>query len=304
MKKFYALKNKDACNEYLSALVSAGYEETTKMDNADFALIDCEHKGGLAERIGYFSETRPLFVYPHTPFSYYLWDGRYTPANIACNFVVGQGAIMSMKAYGYPYRVEAVGFTGCEINPFTPTTGTRLIFAPPHLRGNGKYALRMVYESVRQVASIIVKNIDRFESVTVACSYQGIEESGLSEFIGTKAEFEYVNTYEIPKPRQNVIRQIAEKDIIIASNTFAYLSVAHGKPAVMFYAMDSVDKIVNNFNLYKSYYRFPLMLEEMTIDELLDARTTENERVKEWKRLNIGLPFDADKFLSIVREYV
>jgi hypothetical protein len=42
----------------------------------------------------------------------------------------------------------------------------------------------------------------------------------------------------------------------------------------------------------------------MTIEDVLNCRKSESDKLKRWKELNIGGNFDADKFISIVREYV
>ena len=101
MAKFSVIANKDSTKVYIDALVQAGHERIGKTGQADFMLIDHEHAGGLHDRIEEFLKTRPVFVTPHTPLAYFLWDGHYSALPISCNFVVGSAAEYSMRAYGY-----------------------------------------------------------------------------------------------------------------------------------------------------------------------------------------------------------
>lgn len=306
MKKkiFYALKNKDAADEYVNALLAAGYEESEKMNHADFILIDHEHSGNKRDAIEKFIKIRPAFIYPHVPYSWWAWDGNRSPLPVCCNFVTGQAAIQGMKSYGYPYRVEAVGFTGCPVREFTPSTGSRLLFAPPHLLGNGKYAWPQILDSVKKIAVFIVENIKAFDSVTVNYSYQGLEAGGLDCFEGVEGvSFEEINAYRTPNIRKSALRQIEKVDMVISTNTLAYLAVASGKPTIFFMLDFLVDR-VKNYHLYKSYYDFPLAVEGMTIEDILSTRLSPNPKVEEWKALNIGHFFDKEKFLEIIKEYV
>lgn len=309
MKTFYVIKNKDAADPFISALESAYYQRTHSSINADFMLIDCEHGGNTKTMIFEYAKSRPVFVYPHTPYSYFIWDGIYDSAPVACNFVVGQGAVMGMKSYGYPYRVEPIGWTGCKIFEFSPTRGTRLVFAPPHLLGNGKYPRPEQFDLVKNTARFIANYANMFESIIVSCAPQSIMASGLDDLIDQPVEWEYFDAYKATKyPRIHAQTLIRDADLVISSGTFGYFSVAQGTPTVMLGYRDMIPGTAGgqakHYDLYKSHFAFPLTIEAMRIEDVLAVRTKRNESVEEWKRLNIGKPFDKEKFISIVKEYV
>ena len=308
MKKFYVIRNKDSADEFVSALLSAGYSEVNKLEQADFLLFECEHAGATRERISRFLENHPGFIYPHTPYSYFSWDSIYEPAPVACCFVVGDGAMMGMQAYGYPFRVEKIGWTGCQINEFRPTPGTRLLFAPPHLLGNGKYPRPEQYDLVKNTAMFLSRNLNWFESVVVSCAPQSIMASGLDPLIDGRVEWEYFDAYQAKYPRKHALSLIWETDLVISSGTFGYISAATGTPTIMIGYRDwtpgTMSGIAKHYDLYRSHFAYPLTIEAMTIEEVMAVRTKRNDAVEEWKRLNVGDPFDEDKFISIVREYV
>jgi len=308
MKTFYIIRNKDAADPFISALEFAGYHRTHNMINADCMFIDCEHGGEAKANIFEFAKRRPTFAYGHTPYSYFIWDGIYEPAPVACNFVVGDGATMGMKAYGYPYRVEKIGWTGCQINDFRPTPGTRLLFAPPHLLGNGKYPRPEQYDLVKNTAMFLSRNLNWFESVVVSCAPQSIMASGLDPLIDGRVEWEYFDAYQAKYPRKHALSLIWETDLVISSGTFGYISAATGTPTIMIGYRDwtpgTMSGIAKHYDLYRSHFAYPLTIEAMTIEEVMAVRTKRNDAVEEWKRLNVGDPFDEDKFISIVREYV
>ena len=307
MKTFFVIRNKDSADEFVSALLSAGYQEVGKLERADFLLIDGEHDGGKKERIFKFARRKPTFIYPHTPYSYFIWDGLYEPAPVACNFVVGDGAVIGMKAYGYPYRVEKIGWTGCSITGFMPTSGTRLLFAPPHPLGNGKYPRPEQYDLVKNAAKFIAKNLSVFKRVVVSCTPHGIIESGLDDLVDHRVEWDAFEAYRSRYPRKHALSMIREADIVISSGTLGYISVARGKPTVMIGYRDNepgtISGVVEHYDLYKSHFAYPLTIEAMTIEEVLDARKSD-DKIREWKRLNIGKVFDKEKFIKIVRGYV
>lgn len=306
-KYFYCMNNKDAANDYVLALLGSGYIQTKSISRSDFLLIDNEHGGARFEKIKYYCERIPVFIYPHTPYSYWLWDGLYTPLPVACNFVVGDGAVNGMIAYGYPYRVEAVGFTGCKVSPFRKTSGKRLLFAPAHPFGDGKHASIKAGENQFNAAKFIAGHCEYFDSVTVR--YSGtIQSNGLECFGGTSAIMKHVEIYKNANIREEATKDILNSDIVISCNTFGYLAVASGTPSVLYgYKGEDVGGragTVKNYALYKHHYEYPMQLEDMSILEILGVREKESPAVGEWKRDNIGENFNAEKFVSVIREYV
>jgi len=314
MKKFYCRENKDAARVFIQTLAGAGYQQVNSPDAADFLLMDHDYeRESYARWRPYFTPAarrkRPVFIYPHVPYSYFLWDAIVKPTGAACNFVVAEGGKEAMRLYGYPYRVEVVGFAGMDVQPFTPTNGTKLLFAPAHPIHNRQYPKPEGLAHARRAAEWIVQNLDAFERVTVRYSHT-LEESGLEAFKGMtgRVQFEPVDIYRTPDIRRDALRAIADADIIVSQSTFGYLSIAAGKPTVFYGYKDmtphSREGYVKQYEKYRHIFYYPLVLEDMSVDELLAARLTPDEHVENWKRLNVGENFNAAKFLNVIREYV
>jgi len=326
MKRFFMRDNKDQGEEFLAALLSAGYEriyeeapesgypkKTDKLYQADFLMMDSDYTYKASpEWEQYLSpealQRHPMFIYGHTPYSWFLWDGILQPKPTLCNFVVSNGAKVAMQLYGYPYPVEVIGFPYTEVKPFQSTTGTKLLFAPAHPVHDGKFPQPDGLQRIRKAVHKIRQNLKYFESVTVR--YHGtLAGCGLDELQGSNVIFDNINVYNTKNIRDNALAAIAKADLVISESTFGYLSIATGKPT-LFYGYDdtkmpnSREGWVKNYKLYKHIFHFPLCFENMSIHQILEIREHPNGLIEQWKRLNIGENFDAEKFIVLVGDYL
>lgn len=301
-KKFFAVKRLDTASSFVNALLHAGYVEVPNAKQADFVLYDKE-SSSLARQAKMESQIvdKPVFIYPHTPYSFWFWDGIVKPRRCTCNFVVGDAAAKSMQTYGYPYRVEAVGFPRCEVKPFTPTTGKHLIYSSSRLQGKGGKMYGAERNASIQVMRWLVQNKKFFDTVTI-CYQFSIQKNGMNSF--QEDGFIYRSSGEqVEMGAANTLRQLQGADIVISCNTFAYISIAQGHPTVMYPIHKTVNRLAH-FDLYRQWYDFPLDLYSMDGADVLALRDKPNEQVEEWKRMNIGTSFDAEKFISIVKEFI
>jgi len=132
MKKFFHNISPDRADTFTRTLTTAGYPRTEEAGQADFFLIDKEPTSiGQREKFFQMVDSRPIFIIPHTPYAYWLWDRWLEPMPVACNFVTASGARMGMLAYGYPCRVEVCGFARCPVRPFERREGRNLLYMPP-----------------------------------------------------------------------------------------------------------------------------------------------------------------------------
>lgn len=303
---FYCRHNKDAAADYVAALVKAGYRETYEIEKADFLLLDHDLPGYHASR-PYIKAitTKPKFIYAHVPYSYFFWDGIIEPTATLCNFVVGSGAVEAMRIYGYPYRVEAVGFTGCHVQAFQPSRGTKLLFAPAHPVHDGKYPNPESLTQIQEASQKILDNLSYFESVTIRYA-NSLKDCGLEAFEGAPVIFEHIEPYTTPNIRQDALASIACADLVISQCTFGYLAIASGKPTLFYGYRDAIpntrEGYVKHYDTWKHIFHFPLIFEDMPIDDILAMRWYEGESIANWKYQNIGHDFAADKFIEIVRE--
>ena len=303
-KKFYAMQNKDAGEAYVQALIEAGYEQVKRLGDADFALIDLLRDRDRYDAVATFFETHPVFVYPHTPLSYFIWDGHYKPVPASCTFVAGKAAKKSLESYGYPGRIEICGFSRCHVREFTPTRGSKLLFVPARVRWDGSYSNDAYAENTPKAWAFVLANLDKFEQVRVCYVNYFVDEI---DYLASGIEFFKTAPRSSQSPTLDMLEHISWADLVMSCETVGCLSVAVGKPTV-FYNARAVPATGNipaaNYEKYRKYYEFPLTIEEMGVRDILDVRGSQNSAVELWKRNNIGKQFDRDKFLRVVQEYV
>lgn len=299
-RTFYIYKRRDPAITlpFISALVSAGYEETMDMSRADFLLYDYE-RSTFARPFAH----KPVFIYPHTPYAFWLWDGLIRPRRAKCNFVVTEAAVQAMKRYGYPHRAEAVGFSLAEVKPFAATSGKDLLFAPAHPLTPTKGFPRPADAAIHKNAlRWIVTNRAAFDRVVVRYAFD-LSHYGFEEFLDSDIEFIQADELRV----QNSLDFMRPFDIVISCGTFGYLSLAAGKPTILYGYKDVIPgnrrADVKSYDLYRDMFEFPCPLESLTSADVLAARSS-CDRIESWKERNIGGSFDAEKFISIIRECV
>ena len=301
MKSFYIFENKDSAKAYIQALKDGGFEHVKHMEDADFLLYDSEGVGGRFKVKEAFLKKGVGFIYPHTPLTCYLWDGIYKPLPVACNFVSGRGQRACMKAYEYPYRVESVGFSRCEVLPFQRARGNNLLFVPARPRRD--HGRQEVLD--RAALDFIIKYRSDFDSVT-CCRIDGQFE----EYKDGDHRIHFMTT--IPSisfsPANDMIQRIDNHDIVIAVTTPAALAVARGKPTIMYGQNKTPETLTGNkaksYEKYRDVYAYPHSLEAMTIQDVMNLAESGSTQMEQWKKNHIGGNFNAEAFLSIVREYV
>lgn len=304
-KKFYATKNRDSDGLWVEALLEAGYIETNDFVNADFIFHDSVHpmiRKFLAE-----DPTRKNFITPHTPQSWFLWDGIQAKSFTCCNFVAGEVAVRGMKAYGYPYRVEAVGFNRCKVREFTPRRGNDLLIIPAHPDKNGRYHVENYRNIIKALLERILENRHYFGLITLLWSEHRIKPELMKRMKKAGFRFLRISPFEHPAPLLRAIEEIEKSDLVLGCNTAGCVSVAIGHPTVFFGEVGipySIPRFAQNSHLYLDELRFPLAAERMTMDEIMAVREAPNEKAEYWKQQNIGGDFDAKKVIDVVREYV
>lgn len=302
MKSFYVFRNKDSADAYVNALLSAGYEPVKKMSQADFILYDTESVGRRRDmKSDFIAKRGPAFIYPHTPLTCYIWDGIYEPLPAAINFVAGDGTRKCMQAYGYPNRVEVCGFPRCEVLDFVPAKEKKLLFVPARpRRDHGKQA-----RADLDAFMFIHYHRDLWDSVTI-CQIEGQYPDLKDGYLGWNIIT--TNPKASTSPAGDMIDRIDRADIVIAVTTPAALAVARGKPTIMYGHSDGLETLngrpAKNYLKYKSIYDYPLDLINMDIEDVMGFAEHGDSQVERWKRAHIGGNFDAEKFVSLVREYV
>jgi hypothetical protein len=295
MKRYFAYRYRDAFEPFERALQRAGYIPTESPGRADIIFLDHEKRLRTIDR--------PLFLYPHTPYSFYFWDGLIDPSReTRCNFVNSKAALESMAVYGYPYRVESIGFTRCKIRRFAPTRGKTLIYASAHLYTRGRWP----HEGDRLIHEQTLEWLRRYKSSfdeIIIYYFGSLEDNKLKSESG----FSLVEIQGFGELNSSTaLRQLKGADLVISCNTFGYLSLARGVPTVLIGHDNEFPLHSSNYGAhygeYSKFCEFPLRLQDMTGEDLLALRCSKNKEIEAWKKKNIGSGFDSTRFVALMAE--
>jgi len=304
------------------ALEKAGiFEFTPKLTKADVVFFDHEPGGDLRsdlararwEKFRKLTEKKKVFIYPHTPYGVFLWDGYITAwEHVACNFVPNIAFQQAMKIYGYSCRTEAIGFSRpLKVKKFSPTSGKNVAFSGPRLMGkNGGWFRDADKLIVIRALEWLANNRKHFDKVTVYYTFDE-DKAALSKFKNAGFDFVCVakNSYEVKMLNTaSSLKQLQGIDLFIGSNTLGFIALSQGIPTILIghdneFPMHSTNR-GNRYNEYAHIVDFPYRLHEMSIDEVMQLCQQRNRTIEEWKKINVGKSFDKDKFLNIVKEFV
>jgi len=249
--------------------------------------------------------TKVFFVYPHAARPDVVNDifkeWHYTTAH----FVSAQGHVEVMEAFGYSRPLEVVGWSLCPIRQFRPRNEPReVLFAPIHPRCSGvdqdvnrgtfERLARLAYDDDIHLTVRFVKNLG---------------ESGLEKV-------EHPNIRYTVGFMNNAFDQIDGADLVVAHQTFLYLAVARGVPAVAM-ATDMPTHIqhrrgpvmwARNWKKYEHLVAFPYDIMQcenkgQTLS-LLRRAIQDDAEIADWKRRMIGSPFRRDRFLAKIEKYL
>jgi hypothetical protein len=298
-KKYYMIQSRDSGIAFNSILSISGFERTEDPNEAEFLLYDLNRWRNRPIREKF--SRKPVFIYPHTPFTWWIWDGIYKTHKVSCNFVGSKASKAAMKAYGYPYRIEVCGFSRCEVKKWKPTEGRVLLYAPNHpitsmhkLRKLDKPITASTFKHVLEIAPAFDRVIIRYG--------HSLECSEIWDPKMPNVEFQLSDMTTIGS-----LASIDDADVVIAGQTLGYLAVARGKPTLFFnqknVAPYETSGHVKSYEKYR-WIDFPAQFEGMSAQNIIEFCKTPNEAVEIWKVNNIGKQFDVEKVLSVIREFV
>src|ERR1700690_162534 len=278
MPSFYGAFNIDSDGMYREALLAAGYAEVCDPFKSDFIVHDAVHPN-----LGPYLQSRPNFIVPHTPQSSFMWDG-ILPIDIppACNFVYGQAGCDVMAAYRYPYRVEAIGFSRCEVREFEPTRGADLLIIPSHSLQHGEYTYSDYIDRAVSVLAHVLKYQYAFGRIVLCWNETRFDPALMNAMRETGFIIIPTNPNIDKDPLKRMMGRIEQANLVMACGTAGCVSVAMGKPTVF---MTETNQARSNprdalhSELYIHHLRFPLAVEDMTIEEILAVRRAPNEKV-------------------------
>ena len=289
---------------YVAALQAAGYRSHIgDRLRAVFALynMDAGHRSVTLDR--FHKRGIPVFIYPHAARPMVVWDGVHPVwPHAKCNFVTGPGHVEVMQRFDYPIPMEVTGWTYCEQRPFEPVKEPKkILFGPIHPSARGWIA-----------------DIDReLNQKTFARLLEYCQESGAQLTVRHIKEINYSGLKKVPGvtyiqgvPNQT-ITEIDAADVVIGHQTFAYLSVARGKPTLMMgedipprTIYHGTLSYVVNWEKYADLLMFPLDILQGETAEQIAKACKRNAKVTAWRNRFIGEPFDGAVFVQKLESYL
>ncbi len=284
------------------ALQAAGHEFV--QGPADVLLIDHDAPRPAPYREvveAWAKRGAKVFIYPHGALPLVSWDGLHPPCPLVSgNFVIAQGHAEVMRRYDYPIPTHVIGWPFCEIAPFRPAPRLRrLLFAPMHPSDTGHLAPgeldlnRRIYEQLlRLPVELTVRHI------------KTLEQNGLWPVEGVR----YVHGL----PDNSVADIDAADAVVTCVGTYSSLSIARGRPTVVYgqdiqpnYGVPDEPLIrMRNWDRYADYMRFPFDADDGALADVLAEAARSDERIRDWKRLFIGAPFDGPRFAAMLEQLV
>ena len=231
-----------------------------------------------------------VVLYPHGAAPNLTWDGAHEPhPRVRLNLVTSEGHKEVMRRYGYPKPIEVIGWYLCEIEPWKPPRGKKVLFCPIHPIGGG---LVMYKEDRVENARVFKELLDMDLDLSVRYRHALII-NGLHKEEGVR----YYST--------GWFDDLDEYDMVVANGTIAYAAVAKGIPTVMVQqatcARNPGDAVHNrvvakSLDKYWDYLKYPYSSEDLEEG----MRMAAEEEPVEWKERFIGKQMDGDWF----REYI
>ena len=301
---FFIKDHQQKGQAYEQAMRNVGWKPADFTQKPTIALFDSDVTKWRIERIKQMPDSL-IFLYGHTarpPLWYDFRECRPYPSTKAI-FVPSTGHKQVLDRLGVEKPVHIVGWSFCDQREFTPVPKIRKVtFAPIHANGNGWNA--PVNQEINQnvMKRLLVEREKHRLAITVRY-LRSLDSCGLKKEPGIR--------YILGQPDQSV-REIDIADIVIATETYAYLAVARGIPTLMM-AENIPPRIGNspqNFDYVKSWDKYKDIMEypldSMTGDlwETMQSACLPREDVRLWRERMIGKLFSPTNFIKIAKEYI
>ena len=303
-------QNKSAA--YKRALADAGYSfmgDRLLVQGLRFILADADWRESMMRDAAELST--PVFLYPHAARPMVIYDGCVKPRPVTAMFTQAPGGKALMEKIGYPYPVEVSGWAYSEVRPFRPRDEAGLFcFAPIHPNANGY--LHQVDKDLNHRTLARLAEYCKATNTMLSVRYIGtLEQCGIPEL--AQMVKDEPDLFEAHKGRKNnSTLDMMGADVVVAHQTFAWMSVALGIPTVMM-GEDVPPRsgnredgfcYVRHWDDYKADLMFPLDILQGDTAETIAKACAGTPEVESWKARLIGEPFDGPKFVEKLESYL
>jgi hypothetical protein len=303
--KFFAFNHQGKADAYIRAMTARGWKETKDPGEARFIFSDSNvlNRGKSLDTYG---KGKKVFIYPHAAIPNLFWDmpGQDFKRRIDCHFVPAQGHADAMRAYGFPHPIEVVGWSLSRLLPFKPKQEIKtILFGPIHPNSNGflcdldRSINRRAFEALLKVSAFC-------ESELVVRHIGDVKANGIWKAGGVQY---------IQGEKNQSTNEIDRADLVVSSQTFLYLAIARGIPAlsmgegypVRWGGTEQALTSVHSWEKYKDILMYPLdILAGSDPIGLIERATCSDEFIQEWRERMIGKPFEMGLLADKVEAYL
>lgn len=307
MTSFFLQNHQNKGLRFTQALLNDGFTSADNSRSARVILTDIDIPSRIRDYEFGLSNGAKLFLYPHGGPPLLSWDvGFYKPyKGISCVFVHAPGHEEVMRAIGYQGEIFSTGFSYCSQLPFqSPGTLERILFAPIHpFQHSGFMPKRNTM--INRAAYTKLLKYCRDNNISLSVRFLGeLHQNGL--WHEDDVNFIHGNF------NQNYT-DILDHDLVVATDTYAYLAVARGKP-VLFMGQgekpthgkkESTMQSVMNWNKYRDTYCYPLdILHFEDTYTLVNIALQSDVIIQKWRSRMIGDSFNESAFVNKVKSFL
>jgi len=304
MKTFYIAEHGNKERAYREALRRDGWRQVSDPRLAAVSLFDSDGTDMRNARIEAASKNKiPCIIYPHAAHAPFWYDCGYPwSEKVAANIVMAPGHEELLKKIGYTRPVHTLGWSYSEIKPFRAARQVKkILFAPRHANGNGWLA--DIDRINNNTAFMTLWNVCQAYDMQLTVRYLGSLQT-----IGVPADKKGVK-YVRGFPDLS-FKDMDEADVVVSTQTYAYMAIARGKPTVMYAEYvaphygntPETNRFAAGWDNYKEPFVYPFDLFKGEPYDVLSGAAEDGECIREWKRLNIGEPFNQNGFLQLVEK--
>lgn len=247
---------------------------------------------------------KPTILYPHSAYPPTVrWDGMYDPhPDVKLLFLGAPGHKEVVEAYGLPYKTCIVGWSYSPVQAFTPSTSLeKVVFAPIHPNHNDW--LSDEDKGLNQQTFEILYKLSQSQNFQLKVRHlRDLQLSGLKERPGV------IYVRGVPNLED---REIIESDLIVAHETYAGLSLALGKPTIMFgediaprlgYSPETYTHAAS-WDKYSHIMMYPFdLLQTSDPLGLIHKALVSDTEVLNWKAQMIGQPFNPSLVVTEIEK--
>jgi hypothetical protein len=268
-----------------------------------FVLSDTDIMG-RKEKLDYMrrSGVKNFFIYPHAARPDLVNDVYTEWAHVTAHFVVSKGHADIMKLYGYSRPLMTVGWSLCQVKPFKARKELKnVLFAPIHPRCS------KVDQDVNWASFKRLEKLAKAGHIKLTVRFiNNLVDSGLERI-------EHPNILWTPGAMNQAVDQIDEADLVVGHQTFLYLAVARGVPAIGMaedlpthvQAKNQAVQWVKNWKKYEHLLAFPYdILQTQDLLSLMQKAVSCDDEIKDWRKRMIGRPFRKSEFLEKLEKFL